>query len=82
MKTNELTEKEKEMLLGLVIQAIEEIGLGEMEYLKPLQAIEQKLTLLNPEETTPIYKEQCWSCKRDIEYTDLHSFCPQCLTSL
>ena len=43
MKTNELTAKEKEMLLGLVIQAIEEIGLGEMEYLKPLQKIEHKL---------------------------------------
>ena len=88
MKTNEFTEKEKEMLLGLVIQAIEEIGLGEMKYLKPLQVIEQKLTLLNPDvigdilETTLIHKEQCWNCKEDIEYTDLHSFCPECLTSL
>ena len=40
---NELSIKEKEMLLGLVTQAIEEIGLGEMEYLKPLQQIENKL---------------------------------------
>ena len=39
----DLTEKEKEILLGLVTQAIEEIGLGEMEYLKPLQTIENKL---------------------------------------
>tara|TARA_R110000751_G_scaffold92044_3_gene180306 strand:- start:943 stop:1170 length:228 start_codon:yes stop_codon:yes gene_type:complete len=75
-----MTEKEKEILLGLVIQAIEEIGLGEMEYLKPLQKIEQKLTL--DEETTPIHEEQCWNCKEDIKYTDLHSFCPECLTSL
>lgn len=80
MKANKLNSKEKEMLLGLVIQAIEEIGLGEMEYLKPLQTIEQKLTL--DEETTPVHKEQCWSCKREIEYTDLHSFCPECLTHL
>ena len=43
MKVNEFTAKEKEMLLGLVIQAIEEIGLGEMEYLTPLQKIENKL---------------------------------------
>ena len=43
MKVNEFTAEEKEMLLGLVIQAIEEIGLGEMEYLKPLQKIENKL---------------------------------------
>ena len=33
------------MLLGLVAQAIEEIGLGEMEYLKPLQNIKNKLTI-------------------------------------
>ena len=39
----DLTETEKEMLLGLVTQAIENIGLGEMEYLKPLQIIENKL---------------------------------------
>tara|TARA_R110002050_G_scaffold96673_1_gene200975 strand:- start:274 stop:414 length:141 start_codon:yes stop_codon:yes gene_type:complete len=45
MKINQLTKEEKEMLLGLVIQAIEEIGLGEMEYLKPLQNIKNKLTI-------------------------------------
>tara|TARA_R110002167_G_scaffold102276_1_gene265508 strand:- start:1529 stop:1825 length:297 start_codon:yes stop_codon:yes gene_type:complete len=39
----DLTETEKEMILGLVQQAIEDIGLGEMEYLKPLQTIENKL---------------------------------------
>jgi len=39
----DLTETEKEMLLGLVTQAIEEIGLGEMEHLKPLQTIVNKL---------------------------------------
>ena len=45
MKINQLTKEEKEMLLGLVTQAIEEIGLGEMEYLKPLQNIKNKLTI-------------------------------------
>ena len=40
---NELSIKEKEMLLGLVTQAIEEIGLGEMEYLEILKEIENKL---------------------------------------
>ena len=45
MKINQLTKEEKEMLLGLLIQAIEEIGLGEMEYLKPLQNIKNKLTI-------------------------------------
>lgn len=33
-------------------------------------------------ETTPIHKEQCWNCKKDIEYTDIHAFCPECLTSM
>ena len=34
------------------------------------------------EETTPIHKEQCWNCKEDVEYTDLHAFCHKCLTSM
>ena len=40
---DELTSIEIELILGLVTQAIEELGLGEMEYLKPLQKIETKL---------------------------------------
>ena len=38
-----LTETEKEILLELVTQAIKDIGLGEIEYLKPLQTIKNKL---------------------------------------
>jgi len=34
------------------------------------------------EGTTIIHKEQCWNCKEDVEYTDLHAFCPKCLTSM
>ena len=34
------------------------------------------------EDTTIIHKEQCWNCKEDIKYTDLHAFCPECLTSM
>ncbi|MCP4162825.1 MAG: hypothetical protein GY760_22420 [Deltaproteobacteria bacterium] len=29
-------------------------------------------------ETTPVYEDQCWDCKEDIQYTDLHPFCPEC----
>jgi len=45
MQINKLTKEEKEMLLSLIIQSIEEVGLGEMEYLKPLQSIKNKLTI-------------------------------------
>jgi len=38
-----LTETEKEIILTLIIKAIEDIGLGEIEYLKPLQTIKNKL---------------------------------------
>ena len=43
MKKNKLTEEEKEIILGLLTEAIEKIGLGEMEYLKLLQNIKNKL---------------------------------------
>ena len=43
MKILKLTEEERLMILGLIQHSIEEIGLGEMEYLKPLQKIETKL---------------------------------------
>jgi len=33
-------------------------------------------------EVTPVHEEQCWNCKEDIKYTDLHAFCPECLTSV
>jgi hypothetical protein len=31
---------------------------------------------------TPVHEVQCWNCKEDVRYTDIHSFCPECLTSM
>tara|TARA_R100001530_G_C4256279_1_gene139236 strand:- start:150 stop:383 length:234 start_codon:yes stop_codon:yes gene_type:complete len=77
MTDNKFTEKEKEMLLGLVIQAIDEIGLGEMEYLKPLQAIQKKLEYQTQQQT------ECYKCNTiNTHNLDDFGFCTQCLTHL
>jgi Zn finger protein HypA/HybF involved in hydrogenase expression len=31
-------------------------------------------------DTTHIFKDNCWKCGEYIEYTNLSSFCPKCLT--
>ena len=77
MTDNKFTEKEREMILGVVIQAIEEIGLGEMEYLKPLQEIQRKLEYQTSTQT------ECYKCNTiNTHNLDEFGFCKECLTHL
>ena len=74
---NKFSATENDMLLGLVIQAIEEIGLGEMEYLKPLQAIQKKLEYQTQQQT------ECYKCNTiNTHNLDDFGFCRECLTHL
>jgi len=47
-----------------------------------LYTINARGGLADDTEVTPVHEEQCWNCKEDIKYTDLHAFCPECLTSV
>ena len=31
---------------------------------------------------TEVYQTECYKCREQIEYTEIHSFCPNCLTSI
>ena len=48
------------------------------------QATKTLIELLNQntEYRTEVYQTECYKCREQIEYTDLHSFCPNCLTSV
>ena len=36
----------------------------------------------NTEYKTEVYQTECYKCREQIEYTEIHSFCPNCLTSI
>ena len=36
----------------------------------------------NTEYKTEVYQTECYKCRDQIEYTEIHSFCPNCLTSI
>ena len=48
------------------------------------QATKTLIELLNQnsEYRTEVYQTECYKCREQIEYTELHSFCPNCLTSV
>ena len=48
------------------------------------QATNTLIELLNQntEYRTEVHQTECYKCREQIEYTDLHSFCPNCLTSV
>ena len=50
---------------------------NELDLLKQLKKDNQ-----NTEYRTEVYQTECYKCREQIEYTELHSFCPNCLTSV
>lgn len=48
------------------------------------QATKTLIELLNQntEYRTEVYQTECYKCREQIEYTEIHSFCPNCLTSI
>ena len=36
----------------------------------------------NTKYKTEVYHTECYKCREQIEYTEIHSFCPNCLTSI
>ena len=64
----------------------ESLTMGETKILEfdVNQATKTLIELLNQntEYRTVVYQTECYKCREQIEYTELHSFCPNCLTSV